>query len=94
MLEEERRASRESSLMMHRRNIRDANNPLELSEENFKTLFRIPKEIALVIIQGIESDVTRSRSHGLPVHITVSTYSPTYLLLCIQSIIHITQLQT
>lgn len=75
-LDEERRANTVSreSLMTHRRLLRDQNNPFELSEERFRTLFRISKEIALVLVQGIEMAIKRSRTHGFPVHIVEYYY--------------------
>lgn len=82
MLEEERRANR-SSQMINRRRMRDDNNPTELSEQSFRTSFRISREMDLALIHSIENDVRRTRSHGLPVHIVVSILSNYYLDLCL-----------
>lgn len=54
---------------IYRRQLRDAQNPLELSEAHFQRLFRVSRQLARDIYCA---PLENERSHGLPVHIQVS----------------------
>lgn len=73
LLEEEQRAIGNSE-KINRHILRDANNPLDLAEDRFRNLFRVSKEVALTLIRSLEVVLKRTRSHGLPVHVIVSTF--------------------
>lgn len=52
--DEEERQHHHNVMPIRRRRLRDTNNPLELPEDDFVRLFRVTREVAVILVQGIE----------------------------------------
>lgn len=57
--------------MLSRRQIRDACNPFELPDNEFRRIYRMSKDMGLYICGELENQLQPKRRDGLPVHIKV-----------------------
>lgn len=60
---------------LHKRILRDSYNPFDLSDFNFKKLYRLPKNVIFDIIENLRPVLTKTRKNSLSVEIQVSIYN-------------------
>ncbi|CAI6359977.1 unnamed protein product [Macrosiphum euphorbiae] len=58
---------------LHKRILRDSYNPFDLSDFNFKKLYRLPKNVIFDIIENLRPVLTKTRKNSLSVEIQVLT---------------------
>ncbi|XP_061724275.1 putative nuclease HARBI1 [Cydia pomonella] len=58
---------------LQRRSIRDACNPFDMPDEEFRHIYRVRKELALYLCAELDADLKPQHGDGLPAHVKVLT---------------------